>query len=131
MDSLKEKKDPLLAYALWSLSLVGICGVHRMYLGQTGIGVIMLFTFGFLGVGQLLDLFLIPGAVRHANRALFDAETPEVEVSSELITPLQRLNRSSTTPIPSVKVAKDDELEVLLRQAEESVERTHKTFGEE
>lgn len=69
----REKKGLALTYALWALSLVGICGVQRMYLGQTGLGIALLFTFGFCGVGQFFDLLLLPNAVKQANQRLRDS----------------------------------------------------------
>ncbi len=55
------------AYALWCLSLFGVCGIHRLYAGKTGTGILWLLTFGLLGIGQLIDLFLIPGMVEDYN----------------------------------------------------------------
>ena len=56
-----------LSYLLWCLSLVGVCGVQRFYNRRPLSGVLYLVTFGFLGIGTLIDLFLIPGLVGHAN----------------------------------------------------------------
>ena len=131
MISKREKKDPILAYALWCLSMVGICGVHRMYLGQTGYGLIMLFTFGFLGIGQLLDLFLIPGAVKHANLSIINEEASASDASPGKITSSQSLKQSSNHDLPSVDAKQDDELEMLLSEAKESIERSHKAMREE
>ena len=36
--------------------LVGFLGVHRFYVGKTGTGILMLLTFGGLGIWQLIDL---------------------------------------------------------------------------
>lgn len=58
------------AYILWCLCLFGICGVQRFYTGQVGIGLLYLFTFGLCGIGQLIDLALIPGAVEARNTYL-------------------------------------------------------------
>jgi TM2 domain-containing membrane protein YozV len=57
------------AYLLWCASLLGVCGLHRYYLGQTLVGTLYLLSFGFCGIGQLMDLFLIPGLVERSNRA--------------------------------------------------------------
>ena len=54
-----ERKLKRLSYLLWGLGLVGFSGVQRMYLGQYVLGFLMLFTFGFCGIGQLIDLILI------------------------------------------------------------------------
>ena len=37
----------------------GVFGVHRFYVGRIGTGVLMLLTFGGLGVWSLVDLILI------------------------------------------------------------------------
>lgn len=122
MGSATEQKDLALAYALWALSVIGICGVQRMYLGQTGLGIAMLFTFGFCGIGQVLDLILLPAALNQANRRL-----GFVENAISASTPSSQ--GSAPAPQKSVSVSmassKDDELDLLLRQAEQSVRRTN------
>jgi tetratricopeptide (TPR) repeat protein len=45
-----------------------------MYLGQTRLGIALLFTFGFCGVWQVFDLLLLPDAVKQANQHLRDSE---------------------------------------------------------
>ncbi|MCF2971721.1 TM2 domain-containing protein [Synechococcus sp. Nb3U1] len=55
------------AYAFWCLGFFGACGIHRLYAGKTGTGILWLLTFGLLGIGQLIDLFLIPGMVEDYN----------------------------------------------------------------
>ena len=61
------RKDSGTAYLLWALGLCGVCGLHRFYLGQPVPGILYLLTFGICGIGQLIDLFLIPGEVQTAN----------------------------------------------------------------
>jgi TM2 domain-containing membrane protein YozV len=56
-----------LSFLLWLSCLFGICGIQRFYLGRPVSGVLYLFTFGLLGIGQLVDLFLLPGMVDEAN----------------------------------------------------------------
>jgi TM2 domain-containing membrane protein YozV len=53
------------AYVL--LVLFGSLGVHRFYLRQHFTGVLFILTFGFFGLGVLIDLFLIPSNVRQVN----------------------------------------------------------------
>lgn len=55
------------AYLLWCAGVFGFCGIHRFYLGKYGTGILYFFTFGLLGIGQLIDLFRIPGLVEHEN----------------------------------------------------------------
>lgn len=70
-----EQKSLALGYALWALGLVGLCGVQRLYIGQIAPGLLYLFTFGLCGVGQLLDLILLPDATKQANVKLNLPET--------------------------------------------------------
>lgn len=58
------------AYGLWALCLVGVAGLHRFYAGKYITGVIWLLTWGLLGIGTVIDLFLISGMVERANRRL-------------------------------------------------------------
>ncbi|MBW4523398.1 MAG: NINE protein [Scytolyngbya sp. HA4215-MV1] len=55
------------AYIFWCLWLLGLGGVHRLYTGQIGSGLIYLLTWGLFGVGQVIDLALIPGMVDRRN----------------------------------------------------------------
>jgi len=55
------------AYIVWCLCLLGVCGGQRLYTGNIASGLIYLFTFGVFGIGQLLDLVLIPGMVDRRN----------------------------------------------------------------
>jgi TM2 domain-containing membrane protein YozV len=54
-----------IGYLLW---IFGFTGAHRFYYGRQITGVIWFFTFGLLGIGWLIDLFLIPGMDRAAER---------------------------------------------------------------
>ena len=52
-------------YVLW---IFGFTGSHRFYYGKPISGTIWLFTLGLLGLGWFIDLFLIPGMDRQADR---------------------------------------------------------------
>ena len=45
--------------ALLLCFFVGSLGVHRFYVGKIGTGVLMLLTFGGLGIWSLIDFFRI------------------------------------------------------------------------
>ena len=62
-----EAKRSWIAYLLWFLCVLGVCGAHRFYIGEIGWGVVYLLTFGFCGIDQFIDLFTIPGMVRRRN----------------------------------------------------------------
>jgi len=52
-------------YLLW---IFGFTGSHRFYYGKPITGTIWFFTLGLLGIGWLIDLFLIPSMDRRADR---------------------------------------------------------------
>jgi TM2 domain-containing membrane protein YozV len=52
-------------YLLW---LFGFTGSHRFYYGKPITGTLWFFTLGLLGIGWLIDLFLIPSMDRAADR---------------------------------------------------------------
>jgi hypothetical protein len=60
-------KSTAIAYVLWLLGGFGVLGLHRFYLGRWVSGLVWLFTGGLLGIGAIIDLFLIPGMVRIEN----------------------------------------------------------------
>ncbi len=51
-------------YLLW---ILGFTGAHRFYYGKPITGTIWFLTLGLLGIGWLIDLFLIPGMDRQAD----------------------------------------------------------------
>ena len=53
-----------IGYILW---IFGFTGSHRFYYGKPFMGTIYFFTFGILGIGWLIDLFLIPSMDRQAD----------------------------------------------------------------
>ena len=53
-----------IGYILW---IFGFTGSHRFYYGKPLIGTIYFFTFGLLGIGWLIDLFLIPSLDKQAD----------------------------------------------------------------
>lgn len=64
MTYMSRRKDPtnILIFAL--IGFVGIAGIHRFVLGQTGMGVLYLLTGGLCLIGTIVDL------VNHKKNAL-------------------------------------------------------------
>ena len=64
---MKEKSSThniIIGYLLW---VFGFLGLHRFYYGKPISGTIYFFTLGLLGIGWLIDLFLIPSMDRKAD----------------------------------------------------------------
>ena len=70
MNSYQQQAQPqdthskVLGYLLW---IFGFTGAHRFYYGKPVTGTIWFFTLGLLGIGWLIDLFLIPAMDREAD----------------------------------------------------------------
>lgn len=60
----KDTHGFTLGYLFW---IFGIFGAHRFYYGKQLTGTLWFFTLGLLGVGWLIDLFLIPSMARNAE----------------------------------------------------------------
>ena len=54
----------LVGYLLW---ILGFLGAHRFYYGKQISGTVYFFTLGLLGIGWIVDLFLIPGMNEKAD----------------------------------------------------------------
>lgn len=55
----------VVGYVLW---IFGFMGAHRFYYGRQLSGIIWFFTLGLFFIGWIVDLFLIPGMDRAADR---------------------------------------------------------------
>ena len=64
MNTERNTHSKLIGDLLW---IVGFTGSHRFYYGKPISGTIWFFTLGLLGIGWLIDLFLIPGMDRRAD----------------------------------------------------------------
>ncbi len=58
------------AYILWLGCLLQLHGLHRIYNGKIVTGILWMCTLGLFGVGQLVDLLLIPNMVDDYNTKL-------------------------------------------------------------
>jgi hypothetical protein len=56
-----------IAYLLWFATWFGFAGLHRLYLGKTGSGILYLLTWGLFGFGTIYDAVTLPEQVREAK----------------------------------------------------------------
>ena len=82
MKPITDTHSKTIGYILW---IFGFTGSHRFYYGKPISGTIYLFTFGLLGIGWLIDLFLIPAMDREADLR-FEAGTIDYTVAWILLT---------------------------------------------
>ncbi|MGF1466800.1 MAG: NINE protein [Sandaracinaceae bacterium] len=54
----------LFGYGFW---LLGFLGLHRFYFGRRLTGILWFFTAGLLGIGWVIDLFLMPSLAASAK----------------------------------------------------------------
>ena len=90
MNEQKQKVDTTVAYLCWACGFVGLCGMHRFYVGKVGSGLLYLFTGGLLGFGQFIDLFFIPGMTRERNLYLWHQATVESRLNSPKVTLVEK-----------------------------------------
>ena len=64
MEEKSSTHNIIIGYLLW---IFGFTGAHRFYYGRPITGTIYFFTLGLLGIGWLIDLFLIPSMDRTAD----------------------------------------------------------------
>lgn len=82
MAPMNDTHSKSIGYLLW---IFGFMGAHRFYFGKQVSGVIWFFTLGLLGIGWLIDLFLIPDMDRQADRK-YQAGRYEYSVAWILLT---------------------------------------------
>jgi len=58
-------KSKLTAYLLWGF--LGSFSMHRFYLGKVGSGILYLLTGQLLGIGWIIDLFILGNMVDNYN----------------------------------------------------------------
>ena len=65
MNTPNDTHSKTIGYLAW---IFGFSGAHRFYFGKQISGTIWFFTLGLLGVGWIIDFFLIPSMDREADR---------------------------------------------------------------
>lgn len=116
-----------LGYALWCLAFVGLAGIHRIYLGKYGTGILWLLTFGIFGIGQFIDLFRMKSLVRDAN--IDDGYLPHPRVVAQL------LSQMTPAPLNAPKPLRDQLLDAAVEHGgvisvTDGVAATGATFDE-
>ena len=61
----QDTHSKAIGYIVW---IFGFMGAHRFYYGRQITGTIWFFTLGLFFIGWIIDLFLIPGMDRDADR---------------------------------------------------------------
>ena len=72
MDNIPEVTEKSLnkvssSYLLWFACFFQLYGLHRIHNGKIRTGILPLCTFGLFGVGQFVDLFMLPNMVDDYN----------------------------------------------------------------
>jgi len=117
-----EKANSGTAYLFWCLCFLGVCGGQRFYTGNIGSGILYLCTFGVLGIGQFIDLLLIPDMVGRRNvyiRGMHSGNTPNVNQTVTLnIGDIPQLNppQALALSVPSAQ----NPMKMLLKAAKEN-----------
>lgn len=62
---MQDTHSKSIGYLVW---IFGFLGAHRFYYGKPVSGTIYFFTLGLLGIGWIIDLFLIPSMEKEAER---------------------------------------------------------------
>lgn len=106
------------SYLLWCAWLFGFAGIHRIYNGKYVSGFFWLFTWGFLGIGQVVDLALIPGMVEDKNLKykLLHSSPNDISTNPQVIVKLQE----QTVPGINQAPAEKSDLHVILQLAKDS-----------
>jgi TM2 domain-containing membrane protein YozV len=93
----QERRSVGVTYLLWAMGLFGLNGIHRFYCRKPVSGGVWLMSLGLVGIGQMVDLFLIPSMVAEANRPLLQVGVPAADAGGlpSLERQLLRLARSS------------------------------------
>ncbi len=103
-------KDKTPAYLLWCGWVIGLGGLHRIYLGRYASGFLYLFTWGLFGVGQIIDLFQMGRLVEDENNRLLIRDMGGAEAIAAA---------SRRGFLPRLRPRSDEEFEVSLAQAAE------------
>lgn len=60
-------KSLKMSYLLWLPSIFGFAGLHRIYMGKIGTGILYLLTYGLFGIGTIYDAITMPEQIAQVN----------------------------------------------------------------
>lgn len=81
-------KELMIAYFLCAAGLfTPLAGLHRFYLEKPLSGVCYLLTWGFFGIGTIIDLFKLPAMIDVYNARLLLAERSEASARTSFSSP--------------------------------------------
>lgn len=116
------------SYLLWIIWLFGGAGFHRFYNRKFFTGFLWLFTWGLFGIGQIIDLALIPQMVDEHNAKMrerlgitptglpLNQATIEVVVRDSHASVNPAIIRATTSPEPQItQPAKPSQEELMLK----------------
>ncbi|ELR96332.1 TM2 domain-containing protein [Gloeocapsa sp. PCC 73106] len=103
------------SYLLWLGCAFGVAGLHRFYNRKIFTGLFWLCTWGFFGIGQFIDLFLIPEMVDEHNWRMYR----KFGVSSGGLPQGHQLPQLTLTEnkSPNLDTLSQDQLMVILAKA--------------
>lgn len=101
-----------IGYGLWCGALFGFCGLHRIYLGKYGTGILWLLTFGLLGIGQFIDLIRMRSLVADAN--IREGYALHPRAMRDLLLQQQSQSQAAGLPAPKKKPLKLRLLEAAM-----------------
>lgn len=65
-----RRKDPLLLLVLALIGLFGVAGIHRLFVGHIGMGILYIFTAGLCLIGTIVDMINYKNFAFEYNRKI-------------------------------------------------------------
>lgn len=114
-------KSESIAYLLWVLSIFGLLGFHRIYIGKYGTAFIWFFTLGCFGLGAFVDLFILKNQIikhnlRIHNQNLNEKSEQQINRNELIQNSLKNLKTTVNSSI-SVNSYKDDSIIDVTEQS--------------
>lgn len=108
-------KSQTTAYLLAALGwLTPIAGLHRFYLNRPVSGLLYMFTWGFLGIGTFIDMFLLPSMVERENLLTLARQNPNIRPVAALPAPAPRVRLTAEQHILRIAEANEGVVTVAL-----------------